>query len=117
MLAQENVRELTIDGRPVRVLSNDKLELTLRAVGGSMIQLVMKDDADKLNPLEGLGHFVCVDGFGPVSKEERAAGLPGHGEAYRASWEVVSSEKQNGTLTVAFTATLRHARDDALVRL
>jgi hypothetical protein len=106
VLAQENVRELTIDGRPVRILSNDKLELTIRAVGGSMIQLVMKDDADRLNPLEGLGHFVCVDGFGPVSKEERAAGLPGHGEAYRSSWEVTSSEKQNGTLTVAFTATL-----------
>ena len=31
----------------------------------------------------GAGHFVCVDGFGPVSAEEEAAGLPGHGEATR----------------------------------
>ena len=71
-----------------------------------MVQLLMKDDPEKLNPLQGLGHFVCVDGFGPVSAEERAAGLPGHGEAHRVPWELVSSEKKDGTLTVAFTSTL-----------
>jgi hypothetical protein len=98
--------ESTLNGRPVRVMSNDKLALTIRSVGGAMVQLVMKDDPDKLNPLEGLGHFLCVDGFGPVSKEERAAGLPGHGEAHRVAWDLVSSEKKDGTLTVAFTATL-----------
>lgn len=63
-----------------------------------MAQIVMKDDPDKLNPLQGLGHFVCVDGFGPVSKEERAAGLPGHGEAHRVPWDVVSSEKTGATI-------------------
>ena len=72
-----------LDGRPVRVIANDKISLTIRSVGGAMVQLFLKDDPDKLNPLEGLGHFVCVDGFGPVSSEERAAGLPGHGEAHR----------------------------------
>jgi hypothetical protein len=49
---------------------------------------------------------VCVDGFGPVSKEEEAAGLPGHGEAHRVPWDVVSSAKENGELTVQFTAAL-----------
>ena len=71
-----------------------------------MTQLLMRDDPEKLNPLQGLGHFVCVDGFGPVSKEERAAGLPGHGEAHRVPWEMLSADKKDGTLTVAFTATL-----------
>jgi hypothetical protein len=96
----------TFDGRPVRILSNDKLSLAVRAIGGAMVQLVMKDEASQLNPFEGLGHFVCVDGFGPVSKEEEAAGLPGHGEAHRVPWDVVSSEKKNGALTVEFAATL-----------
>jgi hypothetical protein len=98
--------EVTLDGRPVRIIANDKLALTIRSVGGVMTHLVMHDDPDKLNPLQGLGHFVCVDGFGPVSSEERAAGLPGHGEAHRVPWELGSWEKGGGTLTVAFTATL-----------
>ena len=97
---------MSIDGRPARIISNDKLALTIHSVGGSMVQLLMKDDPDKLNPLEGLGHFVCVDGFGSVSREERAAGLPGHGEAYRVPWEVRSTDKQGGTLTVVFAAML-----------
>src|SRR6188472_3582625 len=80
-LAQESLERGTIDGRPVITLSNDTLSLSLRAVGGAMVRLLMKDDSSELNPFDGLGHFVCVDGFGPVSKEEEAAGLPGHGEA------------------------------------
>ena len=96
----------TFDGRPVRILANDKLSLAIRSVGGAMVQLVLKDDASQLNPFEGLGHFVCVDGFGPVSKEEQTAGLPGHGEAHRVPWDVLSSDKKDGTLTVEFGATL-----------
>ncbi len=96
----------TFDGRPVTMLSNDKLSLALRSVGGAMVRLVMKDDPSQLNPFEGLGHFVCVDGFGPVSKEEEAAGLPGHGEAHRLPWNVSSSAKKDGTLTVEFGAAL-----------
>jgi len=103
LLAQQ---ETTVDGRPVRILANDKLALTIRSVGGVMTQLFMTDDPDKLNPLQGLGHFVCVDGFGPVSAEERAAGLPGHGEAHRVPWELLFSEEKDGTLTAAFSATL-----------
>jgi hypothetical protein len=96
----------TFDGRPVRTMSNDKLTLAIRSVGGAMVQVLLKDDAERLNPLQGLGHFVCVDGFGPVSKEERAAGLPGHGEAHRVPWDLVASGYRDGTLTLAFSATL-----------
>jgi hypothetical protein len=103
VIAQE---EATLDGRPVRVMSNDKLTLSIRSVGGAMVQILFKDDPDKLNPLQGLGHFVCVDGFGPVSAEERAAGLPGHGEAHRVPWDLVASEKTGGTLSLSFTANL-----------
>jgi len=103
---QESVDRGTLDGRPVVNLSNDKVSLTLRAVGGAMVRLLMKDDSGQLNPFEGLGHFVCVDGFGPVSKEEEAAGLPGHGEAHRVAWDLASSAKENGTLTAQFSAAL-----------
>jgi hypothetical protein len=103
LFAQE---QPTVDGRAVRIYANDRLTLALRTVGGAMVQLVRADDPDKLNPLEGLGHFVCVDGFGPVSADERAAGLPGHGEAHRVPWDVTASGKAGGTLTVEFSATL-----------
>jgi len=100
------VERSTLDGRPVITIANDRLSLALRATGGAMVRLVLKDDSGQLNPFEGLGHFVCVDGFGPVSKEEEAAGLPGHGEAHRVPWDVVSTGKESGTLTVQFTAAL-----------
>lgn len=103
---QEPVDRGTLDGRPIITLANDKLSLSLRTVGGAMVQLLMKDDASQLNPFEGLGHFVCVDGFGPVSKEEEAAGLPGHGEAHRVSWDLVSSVKEDATRTLSFAAEL-----------
>lgn len=104
--ARQTVTESTVDGRPVRVLASDTLSLAVGVTGGAMTQLLLKDDPGKLNPFQGLGHFVCVDGFGPVSKEERAAGLPGHGEAHRAVWDLISSEKTGGTLTVSFAVTL-----------
>jgi hypothetical protein len=86
-----------LDGRPVLTISNDKLTLDVRTVGGAMVRMVLNDDPAGVNALHArLGHFVCVDGFGPVSPEERTAGLPGHGEAHRVTWEVVSSERTNG---------------------
>ncbi len=111
VLAQDPV---LVDGRPVLMISNDKLTLGVRMEGGAMVRLVLNDDRAGVNPLHAeLGHFVCVDGFGPVSPEERTAGLPGHGEAHRVMWEKVSSDRTNGsTTTVSFSATLPivHAR-------
>jgi hypothetical protein len=81
-------------------LANDRLSLTIRPVGGALASVVLNDDADRINPLHNLGHFVCVDGFGPTSTEERAAGLPMHGEANRVPWEIVSQGKQGNTFTM-----------------
>jgi hypothetical protein len=103
---QEPVDRGVVDGKDVVNLANDKLSLSLRSVGGAMVRLLLKDDPGQLNPYEGLGHFVCVDGFGPVSKEEEAAGLPGHGEAHRVTWEVSSSTRDSGTRVIGFTAAL-----------
>jgi len=103
-MAQESVN---VEEQPTTVISNDKLELAIRNVGGAMARLTLKDQREKINPMHTRwGHFVCVDGFGPVSAEEKAAGLPGHGEANRVPWKQLSSEKKDRTLTASFTATL-----------
>lgn len=105
------LKQGTVNKRPVMLFSNDKLELAIAVQGGSMVSLLMRDDSSGLSPFGGagariLGHFVCVDGFGPSSREERAAGLPGHGEAHRLPWEMTASGKQGNTASVTFQVKL-----------
>src|SRR5215467_11690657 len=77
------LKRSTFEQIPVVVLSNDKLELTVLTNGGALANLILRDDPEKLSPYwnpsryareagrkhsgYALGHFVCVDGFGPVS--------------------------------------------------
>ena len=132
--APEFLKKSTFEEVPALQLSNDKLELTVLATGGALANLVLRDDPQKLSPFwnpkryaretgkkhngTGMGHFVCVDGFGPVSPEEKEAGLPGHGEAHDLPWETKFSRKEGaaGVLTQTvklpilqetFTRTLR----------
>jgi hypothetical protein len=116
------------EDRPALVLANDKVSLTVIPEGGAMAQIVLAADKEKINPLwnpywiarqGGLnppanlyrGHFVCIDGFGPVSPEERAAGLPMHGEAYTLPWQLQSQEKRGATTSAAFSVTLPIAQE------
>lgn len=116
------VQPSTFEGQPAVTLSNDKLQMTVMVQGGSIASLVMTDDAAKLSPYwnparlarevgptvqatGSLGHFVCVDGFGPASAEERSAGLPMHGEAHVTTFQV-SAGKETGGSSLTFTATL-----------
>ena len=111
------------ENMPAIVMANDKTELTIVTQGGAMTRLVLRDDPAQLSPLwdpirlareshtknifgPSMGHFVCVDGFGPVSPEERAAGLPFHGEAYEQRWELVSSSKESSLAAVTFSVKL-----------
>lgn len=127
------------EGRPALVLANDKLELTVLQQGGSFANLALRDDPEKLSPLwnparlareagqkptfgSSFGHFLCVDGFGPVSREEQAAGMPGHGEAHTQPWELQSSGKQSWTFSVMLplvqeklTRTIRLAQGENVV--
>jgi hypothetical protein len=73
------------------LIKNDKLELSVQNPGGAFTKLLLLADPAQTNPMwkgsgNYQGHFLCLDGFGPTSKEEQAAGLPGHGEAVRQSW-------------------------------
>lgn len=113
---------------PALVLSNDKVALTVISEGGAMAQIVLADDKEQINPLwnpywiarqagssrpgsAARGHFVCIDGFGPVSAEERAAGLPFHGEAYVLPWTLQSNQKTGSTLSAAFSVSLPIAQE------
>jgi hypothetical protein len=111
------------EGRPGILVANDKLELTILVQGGSLASLVLRDDPERLSPLWNpirmareadmkppagfsVGHFVCVDGFGPVSPEEQAVGMPGHGEAHTLPWEVQASGRQGAAASVTFRVEL-----------
>lgn len=126
-LAQQ--RTTVFEDRPSLILSNDKVELTVINEGGAMAQIVLAGDKEKINPLwnpywiarqAGLkpptsfarGHFVCIDGFGPVSAEERAAGLTAHGEAYTLPWQLQSHQKQGNTLSAAYSVSLPIAQEN-----
>jgi hypothetical protein len=91
--------------------------------GSSFASVVLADDPEKLGPLWNQirlarasgenelpdspgGHFICVDGFGSVSPEEKAAGLPGHGEAHLADFDVKLYAKEDGVTTLALTTKL-----------
>ena len=113
----------TFENRPAVRLSSDKLELTVLPEGGAMVELTLVGDPEHVSPLwnpiriareAGLtpptsfsrGHFICVDGFGPVSAEERAAGLPMHGEAQALPWNLDSYQKRGGTTAASFSVRL-----------
>lgn len=113
----------TFEEQPSLVFSGDRLALTILTRGGAFAELTLADDPARLSPLwnparqareagkpaplgTSVGHFVCVDGFGSGSPEEKAAGLPNHGEAHLEPWHVRSSGKQGRTATVSFTVKL-----------
>lgn len=118
-----SLRPVVFEGRSGFGLANDKLEVVILIRGGSLASLVLRDDPEQLNPLWNpvrmareagqqppahphFGHFVCVDGFGPGSVEEQAAGLPYHGEARTQRWKLRFARKQGDTLTLQFSTLL-----------
>lgn len=120
---QHFMKKGTFEQLPALILSNDRAELTVLPRGAMFASLVLRDDPEKLSPLWNpirlareaheknefepvLGHFVCVDGFGPVSPEEQTAGLPGHGEAHQQEYEVRFSGKSGNTSTLTLAAKL-----------
>ena len=114
-------QETTFEGFPAFELANEKIVLTVTKTGGAMNRILLRDDPEKNNPIwepirmarelgqerRGAGgHFVCLDGFGRVSEEERQAGLSGHGEAKDQDMEVVRAETSGGVRAVTLRATL-----------
>ena len=116
-------RAAEFETRPVTAVENDKIELLVMNTGGAFASLLLKDDPAKLNPMwnpallarnagqkprfgDSMGHFVCVDGFGPTSREERAAGFEGHGEAHRQPWERLTADRDGKVQRIKWRAAL-----------
>jgi len=117
---------------PALELANDRIETTVLVQGASIVSCVLRDDESRLNPYwnpqqiardhgeaasrvfprsPGMGHFVCVDGFGPASEEERQAGMPMHGEAHQQLFSIDHYGKDGGTLTAKLSAELPLVRE------
>jgi hypothetical protein len=113
----------TFEGEPSIALTNDKIQFTVMTEGAAIASALMNDDADKMSPLWNplklardngrqaqytgtLGHLVCVDGFGQPSAEERAAGLPQHGEAHLTKLNISGMAKSGATSSVTLSGTL-----------
>ena len=122
------------EGLPGTLLDNGRLELITLDRGGAFVSLILKDDARRINPIwnpillarqtkgpsrfgSSLGHFVCVDGFGPSSPEEQKAGLSGHGEAHRLPWERISAGREGRRQHVAYRVNLPLAQENFTRRI
>lgn len=116
-------RATTFEGRHATALENDRIELLTLTQGGAFASLLLKDDSARMNPMwnpvalarmtkgpsrfgASLGHFLCVDGFGPTSKEEQAAGLMGHGEAHRQPWVQIAGGREGKVQKITWRARL-----------
>lgn len=120
-------QEATYEGQPAVELTNDQITVTVMETGATLASVLLNDDSGKMNPMwnparmarelgqdrrGGVGgHFVCVDGFGPVSEEEKAAGLPGHGEARAQKMEIVEQGRTGATAMVSMRAELPVTRE------
>jgi hypothetical protein len=93
-------------------LSNDKIDLTVLLNGGTLAKLVLSGDPEKISPFAGLGHFLCLDGFGAPSDQEAAAGMPFHGEASKQVWKVNSPQSAGKTHALRIDASLPLAQEN-----
>ena len=94
------------DAKPATiVLANDKLELTVGLTGARFLRLLLRD-GEPLSPLATMGHFLALDGFGAPSDQERAAGIPMHGEANRIAAKVLATQETGPVHSVTLQLTL-----------
>jgi hypothetical protein len=80
-------RETPAQERASLILKTRAAMLEVDLKGG-----VLKDfhlAGDTINPLNGMGHFLCLDRWGPPSAAEEKAGMPFHGEASKVEWRLV----------------------------
>ncbi len=113
--------QTTVKGRPALVLEGKAAQLTVDLGGGSIADFHLRDHG--INPLQwdsksfdpalsdtaprSMGHFLCLDRWGPASEAEIKNGMGWHGEATRVHWEVVNGpEKKAGFIRAEMEAVL-----------
>lgn len=115
-------------GRPAILLENEQIRLVVLKTGGSFPSITLAGDADPTNPMwdslradleqgrpqrvtGAVGHFICVDGFGQPSDEERRAGMEGHGEAHRLAWSTEFAGESEGASVLRQAVTLPRVQE------
>jgi hypothetical protein len=113
-----------MQGRPTLVLEGKAAQLTVDLGGGSIADFHLNDQP--LNPLSwdswsfsadpgappppdarSMGHFLCLDRWGPASEAETANGMGWHGEATRVTWSVLDKPKEeHGRIRAEMSAQL-----------
>lgn len=114
---------------PAYTLANGLIEVTVLTTGGTIAGITLASDQQKTNPLwdpvrfaretgnafrgskSDVGHFLCLDGFGSPSSQERAAGLSFHGEARRQSFVTKAAASENGRQVLTLEADLPLAQE------
>src|ERR1039458_10055275 len=92
--------QVVTDGRRTVQLESQMAALTIGLGGGAIVDLhhaggmtplrwLAPEDEDK--PFRPMGHFLCLDRWGPPSDAERRNGMPFHGEAARVEWKQTSA--------------------------
>src|ERR1700692_222266 len=97
------------DAAPI-VLANDKLELAIGTTGGKFSKIVLRD-GEPLSPLAAIGHFLALDGFGAPSDQEKALGMPFHGEANHQTMKVIASNNGGPMRLITMQAVLPLAQE------
>jgi hypothetical protein len=105
--------------RPELSLVSESAEIEIDLGGGSISSFQLEPDG--LNPLQwdslrpdadasaprSMGHFLCLDRWGPATKAELSHGMSFHGEAPRVWWHVDrASESSNGWVQAEMSAVL-----------
>jgi hypothetical protein len=104
-----------VESRPAVVLEGNAARVAVDLGGGSIVQFQLNGHA--LNPLtwtsgepapaHPMGHFLCLDRWGPPSEAESKNGMPFHGEASHVAWKVVRAPaRKGGEIQAELTAAL-----------
>ncbi len=114
----------TAEDRPLLVLDGKAAKLVVDLGGGSISDFHLK--SNDLNPLQwdswafgdtpnaeppmeprSMGHFLCLDRWGPATEAELGHGMGWHGEATRVWWTLdQKTNKKDGYLNAAMSAEL-----------
>ena len=97
------------DAAPI-VLANDKLQLAIGTTGGRFSKIVLRDE-EQLSPLAAIGHFLALDGFGAPSDQERALGMPFHGEASRQPVKIIAMRDSGPMRLITMQSVLPLAQE------
>ena len=130
-LAMSAAKKQKLSQRAVTSLNTDDATLLIDLAGGSIASFSFKES---LNPLSWdsaihdqldvsspnprpLGHFLCLDRWGPPSLAEEAHGMPYHGEASGCTWQLEATHSASARLAAELPrAGLRAVRRVELLK-